>query len=96
MTDQQSEDVIAELDLREALAALAHEQWSGWMRYLFSRGCSYPGTDGDDGGNPSHRQQCLTSRSGGGTGIQAGGRGPSGRASGMISRPLLALSRRLA
>lgn len=22
---------------REALAALAHEQWSGWMRYLFSR-----------------------------------------------------------
>lgn len=25
--------------LREQLAALAHEQWSGWMRYLFSR-CS--------------------------------------------------------
>lgn len=23
--------------LREVLAALAHEQWSGWMRYLFSR-----------------------------------------------------------
>lgn len=24
-------------DLRESLAALAHEQWSGWMTYLFSR-----------------------------------------------------------
>lgn len=23
-------------DLREQLAALAHEQWSGWMVYLFS------------------------------------------------------------
>lgn len=22
--------------LREQLAALAHEQWSGWMRYMFS------------------------------------------------------------
>lgn len=22
-------------DLREQLAALSHEQWSGWMRYLF-------------------------------------------------------------
>lgn len=22
---------------REALAALAHEQWSGWMKYLFSK-----------------------------------------------------------
>ncbi len=22
---------------REALAALAHEQWSGWMRHLFDR-----------------------------------------------------------
>lgn len=27
------------LELREQLAALAHEQWSGWMRYLFSKGC---------------------------------------------------------
>ncbi len=25
-------------DLPEALAALAHEQWSGWMEYLFSKG----------------------------------------------------------
>lgn len=24
--------------LREALANLAHEQWSGWMRYLFAKG----------------------------------------------------------
>jgi hypothetical protein len=24
-------------NLREQLAALAHEQWSGWMRYLFGR-----------------------------------------------------------
>ena len=24
-------------DLREALAAYAHESWSGWMRYMFSR-----------------------------------------------------------
>lgn len=24
-------------DLREQLAALAHEQWSGWMKYLFDR-----------------------------------------------------------
>lgn len=25
-------------DLREKLAALAHEQWSGWMKYLFDCG----------------------------------------------------------
>lgn len=25
-------------DLREQLAALAHEQWSGWMQYLFNKG----------------------------------------------------------
>jgi hypothetical protein len=24
-------------DLRERLATLCHEQWSGWMRYLFSK-----------------------------------------------------------
>lgn len=24
--------------LRELLAKLAHEQWSGWMRYLFEKG----------------------------------------------------------
>lgn len=23
--------------MREALAALAHEQWSGWMRYMFGK-----------------------------------------------------------
>lgn len=28
--------------LREKLAALAHEQWSGWMRYLFSKGTFNP------------------------------------------------------
>ncbi len=30
--------------LREQLAELAHEQWSGWMHYLFSKG-----TYNDDG-----------------------------------------------
>lgn len=30
-------DYVAEADLVEALAALAHEQWSGWMEYLFTR-----------------------------------------------------------
>jgi len=25
-------------ELREAMAHLCHEQWSGWMRYLFSKG----------------------------------------------------------
>lgn len=29
---------LAGPDLREQLAALAHEQWSGWMAYLFRRG----------------------------------------------------------
>ena len=24
--------------MREMLAALAHEQWSGWMRYMFGKG----------------------------------------------------------
>jgi hypothetical protein len=24
-------------DIREKLAALCHEQWSGWMEYLFSK-----------------------------------------------------------
>lgn len=24
-------------DLREALAALAHDQWSGWTKYMFSK-----------------------------------------------------------
>lgn len=31
-------------DLREPLAALAHEQWSGWMRYLFEK--APPNIDG--------------------------------------------------
>ncbi len=30
---------------REKLAALAHEQWSGWMQYLFSK-CTYNHADG--------------------------------------------------
>lgn len=29
-------------DLREALAALAHEQWSGWMRWMFDKGAFNP------------------------------------------------------
>jgi len=31
-------------DLREALAAYAHEAWSGWMQYLFTK--SKKNTDG--------------------------------------------------
>ena len=30
--------------LREGLAKLAHEQWSGWMEYLFTKGIDH--TDG--------------------------------------------------
>lgn len=33
------EDERVNNDLRERLAALCHEQWSGWMRYLFEH-CS--------------------------------------------------------
>ena len=29
-------------DVREALAAYAHEAWSGWMRYLFKQCCASP------------------------------------------------------
>lgn len=29
--------MTADTELREQLAALAHEQWSGWMRYLFEK-----------------------------------------------------------
>lgn len=32
--------LATDAELREVLAALAHEQWSGWMRYLFGK-CSY-------------------------------------------------------
>lgn len=32
-------------EIRENLAALAHEQWSGWMKYLFSK-CIYNHADG--------------------------------------------------
>jgi hypothetical protein len=41
------EKVLAELEaesqpeLREKLAQLAHEQWSGWMKYLFEK-CTHP------------------------------------------------------
>lgn len=31
-----------EANKREALAALCHEQWSGWMQYLFSK-CEFGG-----------------------------------------------------
>ena len=30
---------LTQPDVREKLAALCHEQWSGWMKYLFSK-CS--------------------------------------------------------
>lgn len=29
---------MSDTELREALAALAHEQWSGWMGYMFGKG----------------------------------------------------------
>lgn len=29
---------IRETDTREAVAELAHKQWAGWMKYLFSKG----------------------------------------------------------
>jgi len=29
--------ILSEKDLREELAKLAHEQWSGWMKYLFDK-----------------------------------------------------------
>jgi hypothetical protein len=31
------------MDTREQLAALAHEQWSGWMDYMFSKCTILPG-----------------------------------------------------
>jgi hypothetical protein len=31
-------------EIRERFAALAHEQWSGWMKYLFEK--SFPNNDG--------------------------------------------------
>ncbi len=30
-------DELKEQELREELAAYAHEAWSGWMRYLFQK-----------------------------------------------------------
>lgn len=30
-------------DLRERLAAYAHEAWSGWMRYMFEKGSEVEG-----------------------------------------------------
>ena len=34
---------LAEIGLREKLAALSHEQWARWMLYLFSKGKFKPG-----------------------------------------------------
>ena len=34
--DTEIKPVIVSI-IKEKLAALAHEQWSGWMRYLFSK-----------------------------------------------------------
>lgn len=28
--------------IREKLADLCHEQWSGWIRYMFSKGIEQP------------------------------------------------------
>ena len=33
----ESHEPAATPDVREALAAYAHEAWSGWMRYMFSK-----------------------------------------------------------
>ena len=46
---EEAERKIAD-DLREALAAYAHEAWSGWLRYLFSRCSSNAGLYIDCGG----------------------------------------------
>ncbi len=35
--DDKTHYVPSDSDLREALAAYAHEAWSGWMRYMFSK-----------------------------------------------------------
>ena len=37
-----SEASISRMELREALADYAHEAWSGWMKYLFSKSVSNP------------------------------------------------------
>lgn len=37
-------DTKARIDLREELAAVAHQQWSAWMKYQFEKG--YPGLGG--------------------------------------------------
>lgn len=29
--------------MKEKLAQLAHEQWSGWIKYMFSKGVGLPG-----------------------------------------------------
>ena len=28
---------MSKIELREVVATLAHDQWSGWMKYLFSK-----------------------------------------------------------
>lgn len=38
-------------ELREKLADLCHEQWSGWMKYLFSKCISETGQFDKDTGN---------------------------------------------
>ena len=37
MAEKEIEEVMAEDKLREALAAYAHEAWSGWMKYMSSK-----------------------------------------------------------
>jgi hypothetical protein len=37
---------LIEQEIREALAAVAHSQWSGWMRYMFEKCVPVPGKDG--------------------------------------------------
>ena len=38
-------------ELREELAAYAHEAWSGWMQYMFDQG-HFRTVDKDDAGTP--------------------------------------------
>ena len=38
VTDTGHGDTSPRPNKREQLAALAHEQWAGWMRYMFTRG----------------------------------------------------------
>lgn len=36
---------MTEEEIREELAAVAHSQWAGWMRYMFEKCIRLPGAD---------------------------------------------------